>query len=100
MHSAEQNYIHYKGKQLQSGNKYYWKVKIWDNFEKESFWSENTFWTMGLLEPVDWKAEWISFDSTFIKTQPLFRKTFEADKQIKRATAYISGLGYNGSLQL
>lgn len=44
----------------------------------------------------DWKGNWITHteDTTF-KPAPLFRKTFNSNKNIKKATAYICGVGYN-----
>jgi alpha-L-rhamnosidase len=92
--SSEQHHVSYKGPKLNPGNKYYWKVKIWDGNGIGSPWSEIASWAMGPLNAADWKAEWISFDTAEAKAQPLFRKQFSLDKKIKRATVYISGLGY------
>ncbi|MFT3751632.1 MAG: family 78 glycoside hydrolase catalytic domain [Paludibacter sp.] len=52
--------VNYAGKQLQSGQTYWWKVRIWGSTGKESRWSEPANWTMGVLSPADWKAKWIS----------------------------------------
>ncbi|MCX7006253.1 MAG: hypothetical protein NTY53_03220, partial [Kiritimatiellaeota bacterium] len=54
--------IAYHGKPLTSGQSCFWKVKVWDRDGKASDWSKPTLWTMGLLKPEDWKAEWIGFD--------------------------------------
>jgi alpha-L-rhamnosidase len=51
--------IHYAGKRLESRQRCYWKLKIWDERGQPSAWSEAGQWTMGLLDPADWKAEWI-----------------------------------------
>jgi alpha-L-rhamnosidase len=53
-------YISYGGKALTSGTQYFWKVRVWDQNGKISSWSKTASWTMGLLNPVDWKAKWIS----------------------------------------
>ncbi|MCX7887746.1 MAG: alpha-L-rhamnosidase N-terminal domain-containing protein, partial [Verrucomicrobiae bacterium] len=52
----------YDGPPLRSGQRCDWKVKVWDKNGNESDWSQPAFWTMGLLEPSDWKTEWIGFD--------------------------------------
>lgn len=51
--------IPYEGKPLSSGRPYYWRVKVWDEQNRESPWSETSFWSMGLLSRDDWLARWI-----------------------------------------
>jgi alpha-L-rhamnosidase len=55
--------VEYNGKELTSGLRCYWTVRVWDKDDKPSNWSKAAFWEMGLLNPEDWKAEWISFTS-------------------------------------
>ena len=55
-------HIVYKGQPLQSRMTCWWKVRLWDNNREPSSYSEPAFWTMGLLTPEDWEAEWIGFD--------------------------------------
>jgi alpha-L-rhamnosidase len=62
--SSETLHITYKGKTLASEQRVYWKVKTWDENGKESRWSQIATWTMGLLRPADWKAEWVSKPTT------------------------------------
>lgn len=52
--------VEYDGKPLRSRSICYWKVRIWDRNGKPSDWSPVASWTMGLLEPSDWQAQWIS----------------------------------------
>jgi alpha-L-rhamnosidase len=61
--------IIYSGKILVSKTEYLWKVKVWDNNDFESPWSEPAIWTTGLLNKIDWKAEWI-FSPESINTNP------------------------------
>lgn len=87
--------IVYSGCKLQSGTRYYWKIRIWDMEGNDSGWSETAWWEMGLLSASDWKAQWIGADHTQIGScAPLIRKEFFLDKPIKTARAYICGLGY------
>ncbi len=105
----------YKGKKLQPGKEYYWKVMVWDNQNTASEWSEPSAWQMGLPDRKDWKgAQWIAYaempDSLRIvpgihgkgnpdlgpgkDILPLLRKEFAVKKTIKKATVFISGLGH------
>ncbi|HTN19927.1 MAG TPA: glycoside hydrolase family 78 protein [Pelobium sp.] len=101
VNSSESIYVKYNGKELTSRTKCFWKVKIWTNVG-ESEWSENQFWTMGLLYYKDWPKTWIGFDRAFPwdsienasrLSARYFRKEFESKKTVKSATASIAGLG-------
>jgi alpha-L-rhamnosidase len=95
--------ILYRGKPLTSRQLCFWKVKVWDVYGNESSWSEPALWSMGLLEPEDWQAQYISFRDTtpvYKKKDPLFlpaarqyRKAFTAEKRVHRATLYATALG-------
>lgn len=52
----------YAGKPLKSGQRCFWKVRVWNKDGEPSAWSAPSLWTMGLIEPGDWKADWIGFD--------------------------------------
>ncbi|MEN8229422.1 MAG: family 78 glycoside hydrolase catalytic domain [Bacteroidota bacterium] len=92
-------HIVYKGRELESREKVYWKVRIWDHHGDPSNWSKISSWEMGLA-PSDWHAEWIGLEQ-YKKVKPEgmdpaihFRKSTEFPRQVKKARAYISGLGY------
>ena len=94
--SAESVYIPYEGEALKSGQKYYWQVRIWDNFGKASDWSEIAAFQMGMLSPADWKAKWITpgfKQDSVMRPSPLFRKEFILAKKVFSATAYITAHG-------
>lgn len=61
--------IAYAGKPLTSGVRCHWKVRVWDQSGEPSAWSEPTLWTMGLLDPADWSAQWIGYDAA-LQTTP------------------------------
>jgi alpha-L-rhamnosidase len=63
--SDQQNQISYNGKPLTSGAACYWKVRTWDQSGGPSEWSQPASWTMGLLSPADWKAQWIGNDAAY-----------------------------------
>jgi len=94
--SGQSVHILYKGKSLQSAQKYYWQVRVWDNDGKVSGWSEPAFWQMGLLQASDWKAKWIQCgyeEDSILRPSPLFRKKFVTKKEILSATAFITSHG-------
>lgn len=97
---SSESVIKYQGKQLDSRSQVYWKVIVWDENDKSSNWSEAATWTMGLLNPSDWQAKWIGQrkdqfpDSAVVFPAPYLRKEFDVVKNVKKATAYICGLGF------
>jgi alpha-L-rhamnosidase len=90
--------VAYGGLPLSSRENCYWKVRVWDQNGNVSAWSLGAMWSMGLLNAGDWSAEWIGMDTdtniTPAPPSPRFRTTFEVNKPVARATAYICGLGY------
>ena len=87
--------IPYEGKPLASSQRAFWKVRVWDKLGNESASSEPAFWEMGLLTPQDWPAQWIGRTTdTNSLPAPLLRRAFTLTGKIKRARAYVCGLGY------
>lgn len=104
--------VEYKGKALISRQECWWQVRVWDRNGEVSEWSEAAFWRIGLLNESDWKGEWIGApwqgeealpkpvggpDALPIKyppPAPLLRKSFSTHKEVIRAVAYVTGLGY------
>ena len=97
VNSEQSIHVEYKGPELQSGQRIYWMVKVWDNKGRESEWSEAAFWEMGLLNYSDWKAFWIEPDITEDVTTsspcPFLRKEFKPGDIIKEAKVYVSSRG-------
>lgn len=87
----------YKGPEIKSRERIYWRVKIWDNYNRESKWSEPAYFEAGLLNKIDWKAKWITPDLPEKKDSsnpcPYLRKTFVINKDIKEARLYITSKG-------
>ena len=87
--------IPYKGSELSSGTKYFWRVRIKDNNGNSSSWSKQASWEMGLLNASDWTAKWIEPKQEEIPNGPaLFvRKNFTLDKVVIKARAYVTAHG-------
>lgn len=95
-------FVAYEGKELKSRQVALWKVKIWDENGRESDWSENAKFELGLLNNSDWQASWISSSKTPTpargETQAsvpptYFRKTFELAKEVESARLYTACRG-------
>lgn len=95
--------IVYAGRALPSRAFCHWKVRAWDENGQPGPWSTAATWTMGLLQPGDWTATWISFRDTTplhmeratLSLPPAahYRREFDAAKPVRRATLYASALG-------
>lgn len=121
--STESQRINYVGlEKFEPGKEYRWRVKVWDNRNNASEWSETGKFRMAPSD-LELKAKWIGAidkkDSNIPEgrnyhglaisseagekwqnTHPLsrrsiyLRKDFSIDKKIKDAIIYISGLGH------
>jgi alpha-L-rhamnosidase len=84
--------IDYAGKPLESRKRYFWKVKIWNEKNKPTPYSEPTWWEMALLKKEDWSANWIGKNGSEGKSIEL-QKEFNLAKRATRARIYVTGLG-------
>jgi len=60
--SDQTAHVVYAGRPLRTRTRCWWKVRVWDRHRRRSAWSKPAVWTMGLLRPSDWAAQWIGFD--------------------------------------
>lgn len=91
--------IPYMGVPLQSRAACQWRVRVWDQSNRPSEWSEPAFWSMGLFQNSDWKASWIGApipepydDKVALPAQRVRTEIFLPNK-VKRATAYVTARG-------
>jgi alpha-L-rhamnosidase len=111
--SSATDQIPYSGTPLNSRDRAVWRVRVWGSGEQASEWSAPASFGIGLLDPNDWTASWMSAkdDHTFtsrenvqnFKDDPVrgslrltpakyFRKEFECPA-IVRATLHATALG-------
>jgi alpha-L-rhamnosidase len=87
----------YQGPALQSGQRYYWQVRVWDQIGNVSSWSDSSFFEMGLLQPSDWSAKWIEpawqQDKSKPGPSPMLRREFKLKHPIARARLYVTSHG-------
>lgn len=115
--SSEQSHVVYTGAPLGNDADYCWSVQVWDEHGDTVGASELAFFSTGLLDESEWVAKWIGrgpadeprADVTVFGGErveelkkldidyrsPLFRREFTLDAPVKRARAYICGLGYH-----
>ncbi|MCM2374174.1 alpha-L-rhamnosidase [Aporhodopirellula aestuarii] len=60
--SDQSVWVKYEGPAFQSRQQIVWRVKFWDDQDRESKWSEEATVEMGLLGQDDWDAQWIELD--------------------------------------
>ena len=121
--SDKSQLISYNGNSLKSETKYFWKVKVWDNNNKESKWSSvaffrtipetaslNPIWIGAITKANSHLPEGRNYHTATFKREKklaiinaadslatrsiLLRKPFEVKKEIQQAVAYVSGLGH------
>ncbi len=93
--SDQSVFVPYKGKPLEPGTMYHWRVRVWDNHGFSSDWSEPAFFQTAFLQASDWQARWIEpgLPKTPERPSPIFRKEFICPKNINRATVYVTAHG-------
>lgn len=87
--------IPYNGRPLQSEERIFWAVKVWDQHGNESPYSEYSWFETGLFDKKEWKGVWLSFVGGMVGNGLLMRHFFETrDEKIIRARAYVCCVGY------
>jgi alpha-L-rhamnosidase len=98
--SNQSLHVQYNGPALQPGKKYFWKVLVQTNKGAAQA-TQTAFFSTGLTASL-WKAKWIGYDKASAwdsitqwsrLSARYLRKEFAGKPSVKRATAYIAGLG-------
>ena len=92
--SEDSLHIEYAGPPLKTGERCFWKVRIWDVKGKASAWSKVAAWTMGVLASADWRAKWIQSPESDPNVAVWLRKTFDLEQLPSRALVNLAIAGY------
>ena len=96
--SGRMTHIPYEGPALKSRMRITWQVMLWNENGVQGKWSEPAAFEMGLLEPSDWKASWITGDYAPKKKEryPIdcFRKKFTVEKEILKGGKLVKARLY------
>jgi hypothetical protein len=87
--------VEYGGRTLASGERCWWKVRVWDGSGQPGHYSEAAWFEMGLLSPADWHADWIGVPAAWPGKALYFRRDFKLDQPLRRARIYMIGLGWS-----
>jgi len=114
--SAQSVNVEYAGTALRSNLDCFWCVRVWDEAGAAGEFGPAGYFGTGLVEESDWKAQWIGMgrtdepfsDPTEFQQKrvapavaavepdpraPLLRREFALEKPVKRARAFVCGLG-------
>jgi alpha-L-rhamnosidase len=70
--SYQTNQITYRGKPLKPFTLYFWKVRVWDENETPSEWSDVAHFLAGPLSQKDWTAQWIGDAETPVAPENVY----------------------------
>ena len=99
--------VPYGGTNLAAGTDCYWKVGVWlarhspgeggDRNGNPSAWSKPARFSIGLLNPADWKGDWIRYPWSDASKDghAWFRKTFTLEDGAANALVYVCSIGYH-----
>ena len=95
--SEQSTQLPYRGPPLESRQRYYWQVRVWDASGRASDWSSAAYWETGLLTGKDWTADWIeprhAENSERSAAASMLRKEFRLEGSVARARVYITSHG-------
>ena len=95
----ESVHVEYDGPALKSEQRLWWKVRVWNQEDQVSEWSDVSFWQMGLLNEQDWNAKWIGSGVEENSEGPYpphyLRKKFQfgIDRLVSKATVHVTAHG-------
>lgn len=95
-HSDSSAHVRVKGFVPRSLTKYFYRVKVWDNHDGESSWSEVSCFITAFTEASCWKAEFITAE---VPEEPeksrgtYVRKEFSTKKEVDHAFVCVTALG-------
>jgi len=91
--SEQSIHVKYSGPELKSRARYFYKVKVWDNYGNVAE-SDINYFETGIFDSNEWLADWIGInEEKEQRRSPYLRKEFSLKKKIRKAIVYASALG-------
>jgi alpha-L-rhamnosidase len=95
--SDQSVHVAYAGEALSSGQRAWWRVRVWDAEGQPGEWSAVAWWEMGLLERTAWRGQWIGAmlagGPYTTSPAPFVRTRFTLDRPVAWARLYATALG-------
>jgi len=85
----------YAGPSLMSDQDCCWKVRIWDKDGNVTGWSPEARFSMGLLDPADWKGDWIRYKEADNIKHIWYRKNVSLKDVPTTAFVHLASIGYH-----
>lgn len=89
-------HVPYQGPPLHSGQRVFWKVRVWDEMGQMTE-SPCAWWEMGLLDRSDWQGTWIGAPfwggPRTSSPAPFLRNEFSLQKPVASARLYATAVG-------
>jgi alpha-L-rhamnosidase len=94
--SEESVLVPWLGKELHPGSLCCWKVRIWNQDDEISEWSQPSYFSIGLINKSDWQADYIGLpaESEYCMS-PQLRKTFTIKNKRGHVFLHVNSLGYH-----
>ena len=93
----QSSYVVYAGDPLKSAQRVYWRVRLYDEADTVTKWSEAAFFETGLLSKADWTGDWIGAalvgGARATIPCPYLRRSLSVNKPIKSAHLHATALG-------
>ncbi|MBB3113342.1 alpha-L-rhamnosidase [Paenibacillus phyllosphaerae] len=94
--SDQSVHVEYGGVEPKPRTRYWYRVKVWDQADRESAWSDAAYWEMALGGIGEWRGVWITppnIDGKAGETPDYLRKAFNVQGQLAKARLYATALG-------
>ena len=88
--------VRYQGKSLEARTLAYWKIGVWDSNSNQPAWSGISSFSVGLLEPANWKGVYIGLPRDAGNPEcPLLWKSFEVKGAVGKIFLHVNSLGFH-----
>ena len=87
--------VEYAGTPLQSRQRAWWKVRLWDDLGRPGPYSDPDWFELALLHAGDWRARWIGHAGSSPRGALYLRRPFVLTQEPRSARLYVTGLGWH-----